>query len=294
MDTQSLEAFCAVAECNSFSEAATKLFLTQPAVSKRVANLESQLNCRLFDRIGKRVQLTQAGLLLQPKAQHILQALADSKRLLAELGNQVSGKLYLATSHHIGLHRLPPLLKSFSQRYPEVELVLQFLDSERAYQEVLQGKHDLAIVTLEPVDHQQVARDIWWTDDLLFVCAKDHALAQLNSLSLDQLSDVPAILPSPNTHTTQVIQRLFDDAGARLNVSMTTQSLDTIKMMTSIGLGWSLLPKTLMSKELMQLAPKVDGTPLQINRQLGCIHHPQRSLSNAALAFIKLCKTQIA
>ena len=293
MDTQSLEAFCALAEYCSFSDAAAKLYLTQPAVSKRVANLESQLNCRLFDRIGKRVQLTQAGLLLQPKAQHILQALADSKRLLAELGNQVSGKLHIATSHHIGLHRLPPLLKSFTQRYPEVELVLQFLDSESAYAEILQGKHDLAIVTLEPIDHALVVRDIWWKDELIFVCAKDHALAKITHLSLDQLSQVPAILPNPNTHTTQVIQRLFDDTGALLNVSMTTQSLDTIKMMTSIGLGWSLLPKTLITKDLKPLQPEVNGKTINISRQLGCIHHPQRSLSNAAAAFLKLCKSQI-
>lgn len=294
MDTQCLQAFCAVAEHQSFSSAANALFLTQPAISKRIANLESQLGCRLFDRIGKRVQLTQAGLLLLPNAQQVLRTLIDSQRLIAELGNQVGGQLHIATSHHIGLHRLPPLLKHFTKAFPQVELVLQFLDSETAYAEVTQGKHDLALVTLEPVDHQLVLRDAWWQDELIFVCAKDHPLAQQATLSLAELSQVAAILPSANTHTTQLIQRLFDDAHATLNVSMTTQSLDTIKMMTGIGLGWSLLPKTLLSEELVELTPKIEGKVPTISRQLGCIIHPQRSLSNAAQAFIHQCKLQIS
>lgn len=295
MDTQSLQAFCAVAELGSFSRAGQKLFLTQPAISKRVANLEQQLNCQLFDRIGRKIQLTEAGQLLLPMARNILQTVADSRRAIDDLGGEVRGRLTIATSHHIGLHRLPPLLKQFAQRYPEVDLKLCFMDSERAYEEISQGEHDLAIVTLAPETSNHINAEPWWRDELVFTCAIEHPLAQAQSqgqpLTLATLSATDAILPDTNTYTTALIQRLFDDARAPLNISMTTQSLDTIKMMVAIGLGWSLLPRTLIDEQLLQLNP-ANATP--IIRNLGCIRHTQRSISNAAQAFLTVCRQEIS
>src|SRR5690625_1031991 len=108
LDTQSLQAFLAVAESDSFSRAAEQLHLTQPAVSKRIATLETQIGARLFDRIGRRVTLTEAGQILLPRARQILIMVDDSRRALTNLEGQIAGSLTLATSHHVGLHRLPP------------------------------------------------------------------------------------------------------------------------------------------------------------------------------------------
>nr|P96194.1 RecName: Full=Uncharacterized HTH-type transcriptional regulator in ibpB-leuC intergenic region [Azotobacter vinelandii]CAA72148.1 CynR protein [Azotobacter vinelandii] len=108
MDLASLNAFIAVAETGSFSEAGERLHLTQPAVSKRIAALEQQLQVRLFDRLGREVRLTEAGRALLPRAYRILSVLEDTRRALNNLNGDVSGRLTLATSHHIGLHRLPP------------------------------------------------------------------------------------------------------------------------------------------------------------------------------------------
>ncbi|MBB3168079.1 LysR family transcriptional regulator [Simiduia aestuariiviva] len=290
MDTQSLQALCAVAELGSFSKAAHRLFLTQPAISKRIANLEQQLNCQLFDRIGRKIQLTEAGRILLPRARQILTSVADTQRAIDDLSGEIRGQLAIATSHHIGLHRLPPLLKQFAAKFPKVELNLRFMDSERAYEEVAQGDHDVAIVTLSPSNTAKISSETWWQDELVFTCAAEHPLANTNQPTLQQLSTHPAILPDANTYTTFLIQSLFDRAGVPLNISMTTQSLDTIKMMVSIGLGWSLLPRTLLSDDLHQIEP-ADATP--IVRQLGCIRHAQRDTSRAAAAFQTLCRSQI-
>ena len=109
MDLANLNAFIAIAEAGSFSEAAERLHLTQPAVSKRIAGLEQQLDTRLFDRLGREVSLTEAGRALLPRAYQILYVLDDTRRALTNLNGEVSGRLTLATSHHIGLHRLPAL-----------------------------------------------------------------------------------------------------------------------------------------------------------------------------------------
>ena len=113
MDINALKAFVEVARSGSFSQASSNLFLSQPAISKRIATLENQLDLKLFDRIGKKVFLTEAGTKLLPKAVEVLQQTDDIKRLASNMENQVSGPLILGTSHHIGLRRLPPVLKTF-------------------------------------------------------------------------------------------------------------------------------------------------------------------------------------
>lgn len=289
MDTQHLQAFIAIAETGSFSAAAERLHLTQPAVSKRIAILEEQLSSPLFDRIGRQVRLTQAGQSLLPKAQNILGEVDAARRAIADLKGEVRGKLSLATSHHVGLHRLPPFLRDFSRRYPEVKLDLHFLDSEQAYSEILQGRFDIAVVTLAQEEDQRVAAEIIWEDSLRFVAAPNHPLASANKLELADLSPYQAIMPDTDTYTTRLIKALFDRQQQSLEITMVTNHLDTIKMMVAIGLGWGVLPETMIDDELSVL--KVKHPPL--TRPLGCIYHRQRSLNNAAQAFLQTLKTAL-
>ena len=150
MDLANLNAFIAIAETGSFSGAGERLHLTQPAISKRIAGLEQQLKVRLFDRLGREVGLTEAGRALLPRAYQILNVLDDTRRALTNLTGEVSGRLTLATSHHIGLHRLPPILRTFTRQYPNVALDIQFLDSEVAYEEILHGRAEVAVVPPAP------------------------------------------------------------------------------------------------------------------------------------------------
>src|SRR3546814_885791 len=155
MDTQALAAFTEIADSGSFTQAALALHLSQPAISKRITTLEQQIGQSLFDRIGRRVRLTDAGRALLPYARKALQDIEDGRRALSQLHDQIGGRLSIGTSHHIGLHRLPPVLRSFTQRYPEVDLDIHFMDSEIACEGVLAGKLELGIVTLPS---QQIGR----------------------------------------------------------------------------------------------------------------------------------------
>lgn len=287
MDTQHLQAFVAVAETGSFSAAGQRLHLTQPAVSKRIATLEHQLDSPLFDRVGRQISLTHAGLSLLPNAKRILQEVADAERAITDLRGEVRGRLSIATSHHIGLHRLPPTLRHFTERYPEVKLDLHFLDSEQAYEEVLQGRFDLGIVTLAPEADPRMTEEVIWRDHLYFTVAHNHPLADHDSVTLEDLSPWQAILPDANTYTTRLIQALFDERGLDLSVGMVTNHLDTLKMMVSIGLGWGVLPQTLLGDGQVQV---LNTEQPMITRNLGAIHHRQRSLNNAARVFLQLLK----
>ena len=108
MNWNELRAFIQVADRGSFSRAADALHLTQPAVSKRIAALEADLGIQLFDRVGRRVFMTEAGSILYPRAQSMLQVQSDTTKLLENLHTRIDGRLRMATSHHIGLHRLAP------------------------------------------------------------------------------------------------------------------------------------------------------------------------------------------
>ncbi len=284
MDTQSLQAFLAVADSASFSRAAEQLYLTQPAVSKRIATLEEQIGARLFDRIGRRVTLTEAGQVLLPRARQILVMVDDSRRALVNLTGDVGGSLTLATSHHIGLHRLPPLLKAYTRAHPEVRLDLRFLDSEQAYQGVLDGELEIAVVTLAPHPDPQLDVAPVWNDRMCFVCAHDHPLADRGRLTLHELCAFDAVLPGPMTFTRTLIESRFAAAGLELPVALSTNYLETLKMMAAIGLGWSLLPERLVAGELHEL--EVEHPT--IHRSLGYLTHRSRTLSNATRAMLAL------
>lgn len=288
MDTQLLEAFITVASTGSFSDAAEKIHLTQPAVSKRIALLEQQLNCRLFDRIARSVTLTEAGEALLPRANHILREIADTSQAINDLSGEISGRLRLAISHHIGLHRLPPILKRFTQGYPEVTIDVDFMDSEKAYEGILQGRFEVAAITLAPEVHSKIEAKTIWPDPLVFMVSEDHPFLKETNPTLDNLRDYPAILPGLGTYTGRMTRALFEQKNVPLPPTMTTNYLETIKMMVSIGLGWSLLPESMLEHGIQAI--EIPG--IQIQRELGYIHHREKSLSNAAKAFINLLRQE--
>ena len=197
MDATDLETFIAVAEDSSFSRAAERLNLTQPAVTKRIQRLEENLGTRLFDRIGKRVELTEGGRLLLPRAEHLRAEMADTRRLLENLRAGVSGTLDLATSHHVGLHRLAPVLKTFSDRYPEVRLDIRFEDSEAAHDLVRRGDSELAVVTLDPKGPADLAYQTLWDDPLTFMVARRSSAGRE---SLDQPRSAGRLSGHPAGH----------------------------------------------------------------------------------------------
>ena len=283
MDTQNLRAFLLVAESGSFSKAAKRLHLTQPAVSKRIAQLEAQLNVSLFDRIGRRISTTEAGEALLPHARAVHLEMQAAQQSVRDLAGEVRGRLRLATSHHIGLHRLPPLLSFFSKAFPAVQLDIDFMDSEQAYELTLQGEVELAVVTLAPSSIVNIVTRPIWLDPLDFMVQEGTQLTRKKALGLKELSQHPAILPGLNTYTGQIVKSLFDQRSLPIQIAITTNYLETIRMMASVGLGWTVLPRSMRDPSLATLP--IRGA--RIERTLGAIHHEGRSLSRAAQAFIE-------
>jgi len=283
MDTQNMKAFLCVARHASFSAAAEELHLTQPAVSKRIQLLEEDLGLQLFDRSGRAVSLTEHGNSLLPRAKEILLRIEMAREEILQNSTEVAGTLSLAISHHIGLHRLPPVLKSYSRQYPAVALDVEFTDSELAYGAVAKGEIELAVITLGPQQENQIEGKKIWHDPLCFAATPDHPLAGSNQLELRELSDHSAILPNRNTYTGMIIASLFAQRQLKLQIGMATNYMETIKSMAGIGLGWAIIPESMLGDELIKLAV----SDALIERDLGYIYHRNRHLSNAAAAFVE-------
>ena len=284
MDTRNYQAFLAVAELGSFSKAADILFITQPAVSKRIATLEALLGSPVFDRAGHSILLNEAGRALLPIAQRIIRDIEESRRVLANLNGKISGQLSLVTSHHIGLRRLPDTLERFNQQYADVKLDLAFMDSEEACQRIERGEFEMGVVTLPLRASGQLKLTPIWEDPLCIAVSPDHPLLSLETVTLADLATHRAILPARGTYTRSIIEGQLVQQQRALEVVLETNYLETIRMMVAVGLGWSALPKTMLGNDLCEIPIH----ELKMVRTLGLVQHAQRSVSNASAAFIKL------
>ncbi|PCI09231.1 MAG: LysR family transcriptional regulator [Gammaproteobacteria bacterium] len=285
MDIQNIAAFLMIAETGSFSRAAEKLHISQPAISKRIASLELSLDCRLFDRLGKNIQLTQAGEALIPGYQRIQAEIREAQHIISTLRTEVNGHLKFGTSHHIGLHRLPPVLRQYTKQYPKVELDIQFMDSEQAGALILKGDIELALITLPNHIDQPLSTIHVWSDPMECVVANDHVLAKQKNVTIKQLARHGVLIQSHSTHTRDIIdQALKLDTNTK--VIMESNYLETIKAMIQNGLGWGVLPESMIDNSLHQLKIK----NIFMERHLGVLLHASRTLSSPARALLDMLK----
>ncbi len=287
MDITTLKAFVIVSETGSFSEAAEQLYLTQSAISKRIQSLEAELKSPLFDRRGRNVRLTEAGEAFLSRARKILYEYDDGKRAIENLSESIGGHLRVGTSHHIGLHRLPDVLREFIRRYPEVKLDLKFMDSEEVCTQIDRGELEIGVITLPTKTIENLKIEAIWDDPLSIVVGHEHPLYDEPEIVAERLNNHPAILPAPNTYTRQLIDRHFDKLGIAPNEIIAVNYLETIKMLVSVGMGWSVLPLSMAKSEPKMLKPfSLSG--FNIKRTLGVCWNRHYTLSNAARALQQL------
>ena len=198
---------------------------------------------------------------------------------------EVSGHLRFGTSHHIGLHRLPPILRQYTKQYPEVELDIQFIDSEQAAALILKGEIELALITLPDTVEKPFTTIPVWSDPMECVVASDHPLAKYKTVSKKQLTDYGVLIQSHSTHTRDIIVQALQ-LDADIKIIMESNYLETIKAMIQNGLGWGVLPESMIDDSLHRL--KIKGVTME--RHLGVLMHASRTLSSPANVLLDALK----
>ncbi|MBS3799902.1 MAG: LysR family transcriptional regulator [Thioalkalivibrio sp.] len=282
LSVESLQAFVAVVDTGAFSAAAERLHLTQPAISKRVQSLEGTLERPLFERQGRRVRPTEVAERLLPEAREILARLRAIEQQVADLDQVVRGRIRLATSHHVALHRLPAPLSALRERYAELELELAFMDSEAGIEAVMHGDADLALATLPEDLPKDAEAHTVWTDELVPMIARGRA-ADAPLDTLQRLHHWPAILPPRDSTTRRQIDHALAAQGLHPAAAQESPYLEVIRMMIAAGLGIGFLPRTMATADLTVL-----GWPAPpITRHLGWVRHADRYRSRTLEAVIE-------
>src|ERR671936_945249 len=215
MDTRQLVAFCAVVERKSFSQAAARLGVTQPAVSLQIRALEERLGQRLLDRSGRRVEPTEAGMLLYRNAQKLL---ALEEQLVEEVSaaaeGALTGRLEIGASTGPGGSVLPPLLCEFQSRNPELTVALSVLDTQRVIDLVARRELELGVVGAAR-RQRSVSFEPFFRDEVVLVCPPGHRFAG-RTLSLDELKTEPLIVMQKGAGVRAVIEDELRRAGVQL------------------------------------------------------------------------------
>jgi DNA-binding transcriptional LysR family regulator len=282
MDVKNIVTFLDVADTRSFSISAANLKITQPAVSKRVATLEEQLSTRLFDRLGRRVLLTEAAEVLLPSARKIVSEIDRVESQLCQLGKTVAGHLGLVSSPHVAATYLPEFLKQFSAQFPDVEVSLEVKHSPELIEDVEHGLFEIGLCELSNTHASETSSEQIWREKLNIVVAPQHPLAGLHAVSAEELTSYPAILPPVSTTSRTLISEALAVSGYKEKNATIVPNFSALAKMVEIGLGWGILPQPMCtSPKLVVLS--TSGLELDLCTYL--IHHRSLTLSKAATAF---------
>jgi DNA-binding transcriptional LysR family regulator len=289
MTLRQLEVFLAVARARSFRRAAEALQLSQPALSQHVRELEGALGARLFDRLGRVVQVTEAGRILEAHATHLFATLADARQAIAALQGLERGALAIGASTTPGLYVLPAILGIFRQRYPAIEVTLQIGNSAQIEASVRAGDLDLGVIGDQGTSPTEASRAARVEDELMLIVGPTHAWTRRREIRPDELASQPLLLREPGSATRQVTERALVGAGVAYRPGMVLPHTEAIKQGVQAGLGVAFVSVYAIQGEQTtgQLRPlRLRG--LRIVRHLHVIHHARRRPSAAAQAFMEL------
>ncbi|WP_152398586.1 LysR family transcriptional regulator [Paenibacillus cellulositrophicus] len=282
MDFRLLEYFLAVCEELHFTKAAVQLGISQPTLSQQIRLLEERVGMPLFQRIGKRNYLTEAGQTLKEHALNIFHELEQAQSEINELKGMQRGRLTIGCS---GNHLLTRTLISFHQKQPGISISVVELATEETRAGLLANKLDLGVVFLPLEDEQLVSKELY-TEELCLAVAKQHPLAAAATVKLDQLTEVPLILFPEKFLVRQMVDSYSAQAGVQLQPAFELSTMDSMLQMVRLGVGATILPRSYLlqgSDPSIRTVPIVDPVP---QKKVGIVYRKQTFLSTAMLAFI--------
>lgn len=293
MDLDQMRGFLETAREKSFTKAAAKLFLTQPAVSLQVKALETELGTKLFERRGKQVLLTDAGRLFFERSEEVLDLVSRVEQDIASLGELKTGRLRIGTSDTNCAYVLPPVVKAFREMYPGIELRLTDRMSAEVVRLVFEGSVDFGLATL-PVAESRVKADFLFVRDDVVICPVGHPLTQLSKVSLAEVVTYPMLMLEQGSTSRALLDRVLQEADLTAQVVMELGSIEVMKRFVEIGLGVALVPEVAVQEEVLAkriAAVRVVGLPA---REVGLVQRHSGHLSRAAEVFLDVLKAHVA
>ncbi|MCC5847371.1 MAG: LysR family transcriptional regulator [Verrucomicrobia bacterium] len=242
MELHQLRYFVAVAETGSFSRGAERCGITQPSLSQQILKLEDELKQKLFDRLGRSVQMTPSGRILLPRAQRILAEVNSASKAVQQDVLEGKGSLTIGAIPTIAPFLLPEALGELRKRFPEAELHITEDTTDRLMQKLVRAEIDCAIMS-PPVEEDHLVSELLFTEELYAILPPKHPLAQSGEVKLSMLQGQDAIILQPMHCLSAQIDAFCKAEGVQRHVTCSTSQLGTLYNMVALGMGLSVVPE---------------------------------------------------
>jgi len=290
MDVRDLEVFLAVAKNLNFSRAGEEIHLSQPSVSVRISRLEDELQARLFEKIGKRIVLTEAGRILEPYARRVVTSLTDSRRAIEEYRGLEQGSLKIGASTTPGMYVVPKVIARFKRRHPKIAVSLSIKNTRQVEEDILKNEFDLGFVGGHLIS-DEIETVPWRTDELVLVLPCGHPLTRKKQVRPGELAKQIFINREQGSATRAVVERHARLLNLCFDSALELGNPEAVKQVIKDGLGIAFLSRFAVEAELTTkslAALKVQG--LDLNRELRIIFRKGQHLNRAASAFIEMAQ----
>ncbi|NWG07798.1 MAG: LysR family transcriptional regulator [Chloroflexi bacterium] len=291
MEIHQLTYFVAVAETGSFSRAAERCAVAQPSLSQQIQKLEQELGEPLFDRLPRRVVLTDAGRALLPRAISILAELQDIKHTIKQDADTSRGTLNVGFIPTIAPFVLPRVIKRFNQEFPQARLSVHEDLTDALVRELVDGKLDVGITSM-PIHNRLIRTEELLSEPLLVASSRNHDITTHTSIQVAELDNFPFIALSEMHCLGEQVQSFCYQQNLALKIVCDTSQLITVRNCVEIGLGISLVPRALALSDTSQ---QINYRPLSgaaLQRKIAAATHAERTQSFLAKQFIQIVKEE--
>jgi DNA-binding transcriptional LysR family regulator len=288
-----LRAFSVLARTGSFTQTARELHLTQSGISHSMKALENDMGCRLLDRLGKKIVLTQAGEQLLHHSQKILQEMKTARETLGHLGKWGKGRLRVGASTTACQHIIPPVLRELKESFPEHAITIEPGDTPELVDALLHHRIDLALTLAS--NEPQLEFHPLFTDELNFIVAAQHAWVKTGHAERQEIPRQNYILYNKHSITFRLIEEYFRREEMVLNTVIEMGSMEATKELVKLGIGVSILAPWVAKKEIEE--GSLVALPLgrrKLQRRWGILHLRGKRLDLAQETFIGLCESAVA
>lgn len=294
MNLRHLQVFRMVVECESFSGAAEKLIMTQPAVSMQVQAVERHFGAPLLERRNRRVALTEAGEAVYGWTVQVLRSEAETHKLLDDLKHAESGHVVVGASMTVGSYILPPILTHFKQLHPGADFKVEVADRDDLCTGVLTGRIDCAVLIAREIPNG-LQTEVLGQDEMVFICAPSHRLAHRKRVYAAELAGEPFIIAPKNSSYRRIIDDILTSQGLEsVSVFMELDAAEGVKRGVQQGLGIGLALRSGVGWEiehgLLCEIPSPGPTP---SVELGLIYRPRLNLSPMLSTFMEYLRDEL-
>ncbi|MBF0422287.1 MAG: LysR family transcriptional regulator [Magnetococcales bacterium] len=292
-----LRVFHAVAKHLSFTRAAEELYLTQPAVTFQIRQLEEHFNTRLFDRHHNRISLTDAGEAVYNYAERILDLYREAEKAISEMTGETRGIIKLGASTTIGEYLLPPILSGYHENFPKVQIRLSIDNTRLVVRKLEDATIDMGMVE-GPVANKNISVAPCLEDELVVIMSPGHPLASLDEIPITKLREFPFVSREEGSGTRMVIGEHLSKAGLsydHLDMILELGTTESVKAAVEGGVGFSIISSVALGKELKLqslIVRRVKG--IRFKRMLNFVFQKQKFRSKAVEEFLHFARQRCA